>query len=128
MRYLVARPSDSAPRRLRLWRLFRDLSQAELAALAGISKSSVERIERSDDGAVNLRHLVNLALALNCELLDIIDDDWLCYLWMDASAPPPPRETLSRSAGGDVPARQRERAPVGRDARRLRSARRSLAR
>jgi transcriptional regulator with XRE-family HTH domain len=106
-----------------LWRLFRNLGQAELAVLAGLSKSSVERIEKSDDGAVNLRHLVNLALALNCELLDVIDDDWLRYLWMDVSAPQPARETLSRSAGGDVPDRQRERAPVGGDARRLRNVR-----
>lgn len=109
---MVTRRSTEAPRRLRLWRLSRNLSQAQLAERAGISKRSVERIENSDDGSVNLRHLVNLALALNCELLDIIDDDWLCYWWIDVAAPAPARQALDRSAGGAAPLLRRERAPA----------------
>jgi transcriptional regulator with XRE-family HTH domain len=119
MRFTVTRPPAAAPRRLRLWRLSKNLSQAQLATLAGISKSSVARIEKSEDGTVNLRHLVNLALALDCELLDIIEDDWLSYLWMDVSAAPPARQALGRSAGGTLPACQRERAPASRDGDRL---------
>jgi transcriptional regulator with XRE-family HTH domain len=103
--------SGELPRRTRLWRLSRGLTQAQLAELTGISKSSVERIEKSRDGAVNLRHLVNIALALDCELLDVVDDDWLGYRRLDISAPPPRRLRLERSAGGDEPPYRRDRAP-----------------
>ncbi|MDO8188904.1 helix-turn-helix domain-containing protein [Conexibacter sp. JD483] len=99
------------PRRARLWRLTRGLTQAQLASLTGISKSSVERLEKSTDGGVNLRHLVNIALALDCELLDVVDDAWLSYRPLDVAAPAPHRTQLRRSAGGDMPPRQRDRAP-----------------
>ena len=88
-----------------------ELTQRELADRAGLSKSSVERIERSEDGAgVKLNHLVTLALVLECELLDLVDDDWLVRGERDFSGAPPARTTLERRAGGADPPYQRERA------------------
>jgi transcriptional regulator with XRE-family HTH domain len=103
-------PAAGDPRRPRLWRLARGLTQAQLAELSGLSKSSIERIEKSPDGAVNLRHLVLLALVLDCELLDVVDDDWLTYRAASVAAPAPRRSRLARSAGGPRPAHRRERA------------------
>lgn len=105
------RPAVLGPRRTRLWRLSRNLTQAEVAELTGISKSSVERLENGGDGAVNLRHLVNIALALDCELLDLVDDDWLAFQVLDVTAPLPARTRLERVAGGPPPPHRRDRAP-----------------
>lgn len=90
-----------------------ELTQRELAQRAGLSKSSVERIEHSADGAgVKLNHLVTLALVLECELLDLVDDDWLVRGEGDFfGASTPARTTLERRAGGADPPYQRDRAP-----------------
>jgi transcriptional regulator with XRE-family HTH domain len=109
---------DDDLRRTRLWRLERGLTQAELAALTGLSKSSIERVERCPDGAVNLRHLVNIALVLECELLDVVDDDWLSYWPIDLTVSAPRRMRLGRVAGGPEPRHRRSRALGGNPAER----------
>lgn len=100
--------------RLRQLRLDRDLTQAELARRAGISPRSVQRIEKSADGAgVSLRHLVQLAIVLECKsVLELIDEDWLIFSesGVDVSIPRPTRRTLERSVGGDLPRPGRDRA------------------
>jgi transcriptional regulator with XRE-family HTH domain len=93
-------------------RLDRCLTQEELAERAGMSPSTVERIERNRDGNVSLRELVTLALVLDCEsVLEVIDDDWLEFQPQYASIEPPPRAKLERSAGREPPRHQRDRAP-----------------
>jgi transcriptional regulator with XRE-family HTH domain len=97
---------------LRLRRLAKGLSQQSLAERARLSKSTVERIEDSEDGVgIKLDHLVTLALVLECELLDVIDSEWLVRSPGDFSGAPPERTTLERRAGGPDPPEQRERAP-----------------
>ena len=88
-----------------------ELTQRELAERARLSKSSVERIEHSEDGTgVKLDHLVMLALVLECELLDLVDDEWLVRGEHDFSGAPPARMTLERRGAGADPPYQRERA------------------
>lgn len=87
-----------------------ELTQRELAERAGLSKSSIERIEHSEDGAgVKLNHLVTLALVLECELLDLVNDEWLVRHERDFAGAPPARTTLERRAGGPNPLYQRDR-------------------
>jgi transcriptional regulator with XRE-family HTH domain len=85
----------SGPGRLRDIRVAKDLSQARLARLAGISKRTLERIEVNRDGKVTLWHLVNLALVLECELVDLLDDAWLTYRQTDMTVSPPATASLS---------------------------------
>jgi transcriptional regulator with XRE-family HTH domain len=62
--------------RLARMRIDCDLSQAELAAAAGLSKPTVERLEHSRVANPGIRHLLALAAALDCELDDLIEDRW----------------------------------------------------
>lgn len=105
------RREPSAPRRLSDIRVAKDLSQARLARLAGISKRTLERIEVNRDGKVTLWHLVNLALVLECELVDLLDDRWLTYRQSDMTVPPPARTSLTAPGRAPHPRRSgRERA------------------
>lgn len=57
----------------------RNLSQSQLADLAGISKQVLQRYEmgfRSIDGA-DLERLCDIAIALNCKIYDILESDVL---------------------------------------------------
>jgi hypothetical protein len=62
--------------------------------LAGISKRTLERIEANRDGKVTLWHLVNLALVLECELVDLLNDSWLTYRQTDMTVTPPAHTSL----------------------------------
>lgn len=96
--------ADQRSSRLRAHRLEKNLSQAELAERAGISKRSVERLEASATGSVKLQHLVNVACVLGCSsVLDVIDDEWLEFAPLSALAPAPERTKLDRSSGGQRP-------------------------
>ncbi len=60
-------------------RLKAELSQSQLAIKAGISKRVLQNYEQgrmSIDGA-KLKTLLNLAYALNCRLIDILNDEEL---------------------------------------------------
>jgi len=99
------RREPSGPGRLRDIRVAQDLSQARLAHLAGISKRTLERIEANRDGKVTLWHLVNIALVLKCELVELLDDSWLTYRHTDMTVPPPADTSLSPP--GRAPNRRR---------------------
>ncbi len=105
----------SEPTRLREKRLEKDIDQARLARLAGISKRTLERIETNRDGKVTLWHLVNIALVLDCDLGDVLDESWLAYRQADVSVPFPQRTTL---VDPEAPPRRRRR---GRERARARS-------
>ena len=70
----------------------------------------MERIETERDYSVTLWHLVNLALVLDCDLYDLIEDDWLSYRRVDMTVPEPGRKALNRPPGAQDPAAGRERA------------------
>ena len=102
-------PRGRGEDRLKRLRVFRDLTQQQLADLVGISKSSVERLERGDAPTLNLRHLVDIALVLGCEsLLEVVEDEWLTFRHLNKTAPQPARTMLDRTGGADPP-------PLGRD-------------
>lgn len=100
------------PTRIARLRLERDLSREDLARRAGMSTSTLERIENHSIRNVKLRHLVNLALVLEVTLYDVIEDDWLTYQQADQAVPPPGQQVLIRPPGGRTPKPTlRERAP-----------------
>ena len=86
------RLEQTKPRtRLARWRLRRGLTQRELWEATGLSKASYLRIEHGIERNPRVRHLVNLAIALDCQLDDLIEDDWRHWLVLDRSrAPAPP--------------------------------------
>lgn len=55
----------------------RDLSQAELARRAGIPLRTLRSIERGEVWNPGIRHLANLALALECPLERICEPVWV---------------------------------------------------
>jgi transcriptional regulator with XRE-family HTH domain len=52
------------------------LSQRELAKQAGISLRTFQRIERLDVDNPPIRYLTNCAIALGCELEDLVEPAW----------------------------------------------------
>lgn len=59
--------------------MYRRLQQRELARLAGISYRKLQQLEAGVIDDPKLRDLVNLALALDCEVGDLVEDRWLAY-------------------------------------------------
>lgn len=57
----------------KLWKLLidRDMKKKDLMALAGVSQSSITKMEHNDN--VNTEVLVKICLALNCDLGDIAE-------------------------------------------------------
>lgn len=75
------------------------LSQKRLSELTGLSIRTIQRLEGGQVDNPPLRHLVNLAQALDIELEAILEDEWLEWKVFDARAPEPPpaRHWLERS-------------------------------
>lgn len=85
--------------RLAEWRTRRGLTQEELARATGLSQSVYWRLENGRYDNPPLRYLTNCALALGCQLDDLIEDEWRQWLVLDhrtASTPPQP-ETFWRN-------------------------------
>lgn len=57
-------------------RLARGLTQQELARRCAVSKATIERYDHGEVINPPIRQLLALALALRCELDEIIEDDW----------------------------------------------------
>jgi len=60
------------------------LSQRELSELTGISMRQVQRLDGGEIDNPPIRYLVNIAMVLKVDLLDICEDEWLD--WMDFGA------------------------------------------
>jgi DNA-binding Xre family transcriptional regulator len=58
-------------------RVRRDYSQRDLEDGAGIELRTLQRLESGELRNPPLAYLVNLAVALECSLEDIIEDEWL---------------------------------------------------
>lgn len=71
---------------LALMRRARFLQQQELANLVGVSRRKLQMLEAGTIGVVDFRDLVNLAIALRCQLGDITDPRWL--EWAPRAAAP----------------------------------------
>lgn len=85
--------------RLAWWRAKRGITQSELAQATGISESTYWRLERGRYRNPPLRYLMNCAIALGCELDELIDDayrEWFVIDQRDAPEPPEPTELWRR--------------------------------
>ena len=70
-------------------RLYRNLTQRQLAMYAGIPLSSYRRLERGQNDNPPLRWLVNLwhVLGLSDDLYALIEDEWLEWKQLSPNAP-----------------------------------------
>jgi transcriptional regulator with XRE-family HTH domain len=66
------------------------LSQKQLSDLSGISLRTIQRLERGDVENPPIRYLVNLAMALDCQLTDICEDAWFEWTVLKDGPPKPP--------------------------------------
>jgi len=76
--------------KLQDWRKRRCLTQDDMAAAVGISRTTYQKLEQGDDHNPRLRYLVNCALALGCEPADLFEDEWLTWKPFDTRKPVPP--------------------------------------
>ncbi len=72
-----------------------------MAAALGISRTTYQRLEQGDDGNPRLRYLTNCALALGCELADLIEDEWLQWKTFDTRKAKPPEPEKFWLVDGD---------------------------
>ncbi len=82
--------SSTAVTKLAQLRTDRGLSQAEMAALTGISTASYWRLEHNELPSLPLRYLSNCALVLGVALEDLIEDEWREWKVFDERRPGPP--------------------------------------
>lgn len=85
--------------KLAQWRERRGLTQEALARATGLSSSVYWRLEKGHYTNPPLRYLMNCALALGCELDDLIEDKWRKWLVLDqryAAKPPKPKDFWQR--------------------------------
>lgn len=87
--------------RLGAMRVRRGATQIQLARAAGLSLSSLQRLEANTAKPL-LWQLVNLALVLDCELVDVCQDEWLGWQTTGAWETDQPRNPVS----GEPRARQ----------------------
>jgi transcriptional regulator with XRE-family HTH domain len=86
---------------LQEWRKRRGVSQDDMAAVTGISRSTYSKLERGLIDNPPLRYLSNCALALGCNLRELIEEDWLDWMVFDErKAQPPEAEQFWRAPSG----------------------------
>jgi transcriptional regulator with XRE-family HTH domain len=72
-------------------RVQRGLTQGQLADMTGLSSAQYWRLEHNNSPHdVNLRELVNCALALDVTLDELIEDEWREWYVFDQRRPAPP--------------------------------------
>jgi len=72
------------------WRVKRNVTQKELAEATGIPLATYWRLEKRRIWNPPIRHLASCAIALGCELEDLIEDQWRSwYDFSPANRPPP---------------------------------------
>ena len=83
---------------LQEWRKRRGVSQDDMAAVTGISRSTYSKLERGLIDNPPIRYLTNCALALGCNLSDLLEDEWLEWtVFDDRKAQPPEPEGFWRT-------------------------------
>lgn len=83
-------------------RRWRGLSQTELAASTGVPLTTIYKLEAGKTWNPRVRHLRNLAIALDIPFEDLLEDDWRDWTAFDARAaePPDPDELLGVNRAG----------------------------
>jgi transcriptional regulator with XRE-family HTH domain len=77
--------------RLAEWRKRRGVSQDDMAAAIGISRTTYQKLESGDDINPRLGYLINCALALDCDPYELIEDEWFAWTIFDERKPRPPK-------------------------------------
>lgn len=95
---MPAHRGGQAQTRLAARRRERGLSQAQLARAVGLTRTTYWRLETGQVANPKLRVLVNLAIALDCELEDVIEDEWREWYPFDKSEAAAPPEWASNHA------------------------------
>lgn len=70
------------------------MSQAALADASGLSIATLRRLERGAVKNPPLRYLTNCALVLDCQLEELIEDEWRQWLALAKAKPPADPESL----------------------------------
>lgn len=76
------------------------MTQKDLSHLTGISLRTIQRLELGEVSSPPLRYLVNIAIVLDVELDEILDEEWLTWHVFDQSAPRPVNQTLKGRGRG----------------------------
>lgn len=66
------------------------LSQRELSELTGISMRQVQRLDGGEIDNPPIRYLVNIAMVLKVDVLDICEDEWLEWEAFESGPSAPP--------------------------------------
>ncbi|HEX6457272.1 MAG TPA: helix-turn-helix transcriptional regulator [Thermoleophilaceae bacterium] len=77
--------------RLAVARVFREVTQADLAEAIGISLTAYRALERGQTQNPPLRWLVNAGIALGIDWEELVDDDWREWLPLNERRAKPPR-------------------------------------
>lgn len=78
-----------------------------MARATGISVGTYRRLERGETAAPNLRHLGNCALVLDCEVEDLIEDEWREWWSVGGASRAPTREEVAELVAAGRKARER---------------------
>jgi transcriptional regulator with XRE-family HTH domain len=71
-------------------RRWRGLTQEELAALTGVPLTTIYKLEAGKTWNPRVRHLRNLALALDVPFEQLLEDEWRGWTAFDTRAGEPP--------------------------------------
>lgn len=77
---------------LAAWRVKRGMTQRELAAAAGLSRSVYNKLERGDYPEPPLRRLNNCAIVLGVALEELIQPEWRKWWKPQPGDPDPPED------------------------------------
>lgn len=85
---------DASPRKVKATRLAtqrigKGWRQEDLAEAAGLSRATYQRLESGRMPNPPLRYLVNLSIVLDCELDDLIEDEWREWMPLNGIKSPP---------------------------------------
>jgi transcriptional regulator with XRE-family HTH domain len=101
---MPARPDQQAKATTRLarWRIERGIMQKDLAAAIGLSLTTYRELETGAMVNPPLRYLTNAAIALDVELAELIEPEWLEWMRIrGGTSAPPDRDALWHTAPFD---------------------------
>jgi transcriptional regulator with XRE-family HTH domain len=94
--------------KLAAWRVKRGVTQNAMAEAVGVSRATYVRLEQGRNDNPPVRLLVNCAIALGCELDDLIEDEWRAWYTPAGIPPSSPPSTLWTAEGEPATRRERE--------------------
>ena len=101
-----ADPGTKPETKLARARVAAQISQAEMVAATGMSRSVYWRLERGRIANPPLRHLTNCALVLGVPVEELIEEEWLTT-WLQLAPDGPERPTSAETIREGRDARER---------------------